>query len=370
MIFRLKNIFIISFLPFIFTSCLGRKETVNKDFRFVHAWYVDAFKQKQIGSKRHEGASPLVVGDDIFQGVSDSDIIVVNKNYGFIKRVIKNSGGLDSRPLYHQSMVYFGNNLGEIKAFSYRTGTYEWTYNVGFPIHSSPSIKDGRLFVLASNDTLYAMDAASGKILWMYKRDFPLGRPVIKWDSDPVCFEDIVYTGFSDGMLIGVNIYTGNVVFEKQLMSNTMFKDLDATPYIDEQRIIVPSYDGNLYCLDRSTGTVLWVVKDGGAKSVRVYNDIVYFSSNNGILYSIDINNGAINWSVRIKAGIPSSPIVVSDYVVVASSERGLMFYDKSNGRYAGEFNSGTGAFADPVYNDGYIYYLSNYGVLYALKVL
>jgi hypothetical protein len=46
------------------------------------------------------------------------------------------------------------------------------------------------------------------------------------------------------------------------------------------------------------------------------------------------------------------------------------MFYEKDNGRYSGEFNSGTGVFTDPVVDDDNIYFLSNYGILYALQKL
>ena len=53
---------------------------------------------------------------------------------------------------------------------------------------------------------------------------------------------------------------------------------MDATPFIDDKVIIVPSYDGNLYCLDRKTGSELWSIKDGSAKSIKVEGDTVYFS--------------------------------------------------------------------------------------------
>lgn len=351
------------------SSCASKHDVVaKKDFKFIHLWFVDAYKDRQFGSKRHESASPLIVGEDMFQGVSDADMIVIDKNLGSVKRVIRGSGPMESTPLYSQGVLYFGNNEGEVKAFSYRTGDYLWSFKTGFPVYSTPCICDGRLFALGSNDVLYAFDATSGKELWTVRKDFPVNRPVIKWSSSPVCYEDNVYVGFSDGSFAGVNIQSGSVVFEKKLTSRTKFKDVDATPYIDDKVIIVPSYDGNLYCLDRKTGSEQWSIKDGSAKSIKVDGDTVYFSSNEGILYSIGLSSGNIKWSMKLKAGIPTAPAIIGDHVVVGSSERGVMFYEKDNGRYAGEFNSGTGVFADPVVDDDRIYFLSNYGVVYALK--
>jgi len=364
---RIEKNIIALFIPFILLSCAS-SGTVRNDVKYVHLWYVDAFKKLQFGSKRHEAASALIVGEDLFQGVGDSDMVVIDKNLGSVKRVIKGSGGMDSTPLYYQGVLYFGNDEGDVKAFSYRTGDYLWSYKTGFSVFSTPCVSDGRLFVLGSNDVLYAFDVATGKVLWTVKKDFPVNRPVIKWSSSPVCFEDNVYVGFSDGTFVGVNIQTGGIAFEKKLASRTKFKDVDATPYIDDDKIIIPSYDGNLYCFDKKTGAEKWSIKDGSAKSVKVEGDTVYFSSNEGLLYSISMNTGNVKWNVKLKAGIPTSPAVIGDYLVVGSSERGVMFFEKDNGRYAGEFNSGTGVFADPVVDGNRIYFLSNYGVVYALQ--
>jgi len=368
-LFKYTIVLLLLFL--VFASCASKKDVVtNRDLQFIHLWYVDAFKNLQFGSKRHEASSPLIVGEDLFQGVSDSDMIVVDKNLGSIKRVIRGSGGMETTPLYYQGVLYFGNNEGEVKAFSYRTGDYLWSIKTGFPIYSTPSTSDGRLFVLGSNDVLYALDITTGKTLWTIKKDFPINRPVVKWSSSPVCYEENVYVGFSDGSFVGVNMQTGSVSFEKKLVSRTKFKDVDATPYIDEKVIILASYDGNLYCLDKKTGSEIWSIKDGSAKSVKVDGDTVYFASNEGMLYSISLGNGNVKWSTKLKSGIPTTPVVVGNYLVVGSSERGVMFFNKDNGRYSGEFNSGTGVFADPIINGDVIYFLSNYGVLYALQKL
>jgi len=342
----------------------------KKKVELVHAWYVDVFTEPQFGAPKHEDVAPVIVGDDIFQGASDGKLVVVNKRIGSIKRIIKNSGGIEASPLYHQGVLYFGNTDGEVKAFSYRTGDYLWSYNTNYPIDSSPCVCEGRLFAMSSEDILYAFDASTGKVLWTVKRDFPGRRPVIKWSSSPVCYDNIVYVGFSDGSFIGADAVSGTVVLEKKLNSKGKFKDVDATPYVDDKLIIVPSYDGNLYCLDRKTGGNIWDIKDGSAKSVSVVDGVVYFSSNDGYLYALNITDGKIKWSTKLKDGIPTSPAVMGDYLVVGSSERGIMVYNKNDGGLVAEYNSGLGVFADPVVEDNNIYFFSNYGVLYSLYKL
>ena len=366
---NITKTFMSSLCLLMLVSCshFGRNNAAKPEF--VHLWSADVFKKIQFGSKKHETAAPLVIGDDLFQGGSDGNFYVINKYLGSVKRTIKDSGGIDATPLFSQGVLYFGTNDGYIKAFSYRTGDYLWSYYVGFPVQSTPYVYDGRLFVMASNDILYAMDAETGKILWTVRRDFPVKRPVIKGQASPICYDNTVYAGFSDGTFVAVNMFNGATIFEKKFGTRTKFKDVDSTPYVDQKRIVVASYDGNLYCLDRPTGNIIWSMQEGSAKSARVVDDKVYYSSNEGGIYVLNLNTGSVIWSILLKdSGIATSPAIMGDYIVVGSSERGIAVYDKNNGRFVYEFNSGTGVFANPVVDSDMIYFFSNYGVLYAIR--
>jgi outer membrane protein assembly factor BamB len=363
------KILILCVCIFSFSSCshFGKNELSKPEF--VHLWVTDVFKTKQFGSKKHETAAPLIINNDLFQGGSDGNLYVINKRSGSIKRSIKDSGGIDATPAFSQGVLYFGTNDGYIKAFSYRTGDYVWSYYVGFPVQSTPFIYDGRLFVMASNDILYALDSLTGKVLWTVRRDFPARRPVVFGQSSPVCFDNTVYAGFSDGTFVAVNMFNGATVFEKNLGSRTKFKDVDSNPYVDQQYIVVASYDGSIYCLERVTGNVIWNMQEGSAKSARVIDGKVYYSSNEGGLYVLDLKTGSVLWSVILKdGGIPTAPAIMGDYLIVGSSERGIVVYNKNNGKLLYEFNSGTGVFADPVVDSEMVYFFSNYGVLYAFR--
>ncbi len=336
----------------------------------VGLWAVDISAGPQYGAKKHEQAAPLLIGDDLFQGSSDGKLVVVNKYNGLLKRVIKDSGSVEASPLFHESIVYFGNREGYVKAFSYRNGDYLWSYYTGHPVGSTPVFCDGRIFILSSSNMFYSLDAKTGKVLWSIRKEFPSGVPVVKGGSSPVCYDDVVYVGFSDGSFVGANITSGSIVLEKKLATVGKFKDVDATPYVDEKRIIVPSYDGNLYCIDRINGQIIWSIKEGSAKSVSMVSGNLYYSSNEGYLHLIDVSDGSIKWRVKLPKGIPTAPSIIQNYVVVGSSERGIMLFNKTNGKFLKEINTGTGVLADPIVEGNYIFFMSNYGVLYSVKVL
>ncbi len=342
----------------------------KKTPELIGMWAMDISSGPQFGAKKHEQASPVLIGDEIFQGGSDGKLVVASKYNGLLKRVIKDSGGIEMSPLFHESVVYFGNTDGYVKAFSYRNGDYLWSYYTGHPVYSTPAYCDGRIFVLGSSNVFYALDAKTGKVLWTIRKEFPSGVPVVKGASSPVCYDDMVYVGFSDGSFVGANVASGSIVIDKKLTSVGKFKDVDATPYVDEKRVIVPSYDGNLYCFDRKSGQVVWSIKDGSAKSVSVVGQELYYASSDGYLYLLGASDGAVTWNTKLSSGIPTAPVLLNEYVVVGSSERGIMLFERSNGKFVKEYNTGTGVLADPIVDGNNIYFMSNFGVLYAVRVL
>ncbi len=360
---------ILGLISFILISACASTPKV-KNVELVSLWAVDLSSGPQYGSKKHEQASPLIVGDDIFQGSGDGRLAVISKYNGFVKRDIKDPGSIEASPLFNDGVVYFGNTQGYVKAFSYRLGDYLWSYYTAHPVVSSPAFCDGRVFVLSSSNVFYSLDAKTGKVLWSIRREFPSGVPVVKGGSSPVCYDDVVYVGFSDGSFVGANVTTGAIVLDKKLATVGKFKDVDATPYIDEKYIIEPSYDGNLYCLDRKSGQIIWSIKDGSAKSVAVIGEDIYYSTSDGFIYLIGMIDGSVKWRTKLSKGLPTAPATVKNFIVVGSSERGIMLFDKTSGAFIKELNTGTGLLADPVVDGDDILFMSNYGVLYSVRIL
>ena len=131
----------VSFLLFcsvLVLSCSTNKQRTSAEF--INVWANDISGGPQFGGKKHEQASPLLVGDDIFQGSSDRKLVVINKNTGLIKRLIQEPGSIDSSPIFQDGVLYFGNRDGHIKAFSYRTGEYLWDNYVNFPLIATQAI--------------------------------------------------------------------------------------------------------------------------------------------------------------------------------------------------------------------------------------
>ena len=97
-------------------------------------------------------------------------------------------------------MVYVGCDDGKLYAMDAQsgqgTGRSFGVLHLGCGVWSSPSIS-GRAVYVGSQDSLYALDNASGKELWKFKT----GRVLI---SSPAISDGVVYFGGDDGYLYAV----------------------------------------------------------------------------------------------------------------------------------------------------------------------
>jgi len=151
-----------------------------------------------------------------------------------------------STPAYDSSRVYFGASDGKIYALNLEDGTPAWTpYQTDASIFSSPAVKDSILYIGSSDGNLYAISTISGALKW----SFNSGKAVI---SAVVVIDSLAYFA-GNNILYAVNINTQQKVWEYSTSGL-----IECKPAIAGDNIIVTSWDRNVHCVNRFTGTNVW----------------------------------------------------------------------------------------------------------------
>lgn len=134
------------------------------------------------------------------------------------------------------------------------------TTQEGYPVESG-----GTLYVTATGDLAYAVDAATGSVLWMYD-PAPLHPPA--WapeDSKGVGLgADRLYLLTADDRLIALERATGHVAFTASVADPAQAYFESMAPLVAGQRVIVGSAGGDegargfVAAYDAGTGAQLW----------------------------------------------------------------------------------------------------------------
>ncbi|MBD3394891.1 MAG: PQQ-binding-like beta-propeller repeat protein [Chitinivibrionales bacterium] len=217
-----------------------------------------------------------------------------------------------------------------------------WKKNLGCAFVSSPSIADGVLYIGGRDSCLYALDAATGHLLWK--------RKTRGWvDSSPLVHDGKVFAGSRDGTVYVFDVAgkdAGALIAGLQLSSPGLMKDgvlvsglgppyrgvsgyawdqpkwqkvpwlwsvgfgqmSYSSPAIRGQAVVIGASDGKLYGVDAGGGKAMWELKTGGGvylSTPAVENMTAYFAPGNydRNVYAVGLLDGKVRWQASGSAG-------------------------------------------------------------------
>ncbi|HEX7013510.1 MAG TPA: PQQ-dependent dehydrogenase, methanol/ethanol family [Steroidobacteraceae bacterium] len=175
------------------------------------------------------------------------------------------TGGRDWRQSYYSPLTGIdAANVGELG--------FAWDFDLEFTstLEATPIVVDGVLYTSGNGGRVYALDAASGTLLWKFEPAFDpkhdavgagygeVNRGVAVWNGK-------VYVGAVDGWLYALNAADGSVAWKVDtIVDRRRAYSITGAPYIARNRVIIGNsgaeYDARGYftAYDTETGELAW----------------------------------------------------------------------------------------------------------------
>ena len=250
----------------------------------------DQEKPRELWS--YECGAPIVssahaAGDSLLFGCQDGFLYKLSLGGDFIW---KTEIGWDvwASPLMDEenNRAYIGATNGNFACVEPEDGNVSWSFDAG-EVYSSGCLWNGTIYLTGGIDQrLYAIDTGNGSELW----NFATGHDTY---STPSYHEGRVYFGSFEyaWCLPAVDPDGDGNISETEVIWSTPTHDEQggSSPLLVGGRMYIGSDDGNLYCLDMETGAIVWNYTTGGYvySSPSLYNDSIYFGSCDGYVYCI-----------------------------------------------------------------------------------
>jgi len=219
----------------------------------------------------------------------------INQKYPDIKKVWTFESGFTngSSPAVWKNIVFTGDASGVMHALSIKDGDEVGLFKTNGPIYSSPAVKDDYVVFGSADSNVYCINAETGLLEWKVKTNAEvLGSPSID--------DNTVYIGGSDRIFRTIELETGKVKWQFDELEGF----IESRPLIYKDKIIFGAWDTYLYCLDKTTGKLLWkwqgdlkgLLYSPSACIPVATNDVVYITAPDRKLTAIDINSGRQLW--------------------------------------------------------------------------
>jgi outer membrane protein assembly factor BamB len=251
-----------------------------------------------------------------------------------------------------------------------------WVHNEHALLEFPPVIYGERLFQLADDGVLSAVDKHNGHLYWTKS----LGKLSA---SSPAVTANTVYATVlnsghprSPGRIVALNSTTGTIRWFRSLPSPS-----ESSPMIDNGRVFLGSQSGLVYALQASDGHVIWTYKAAGAvkASPTLSGGNLYFGDYSGHVQAISEQTGRRLWRSGSEGALLgsgtfySTAAVVYGRVFLGNTDGRVYAYDASTGRLDWAVQTGAYVYASPAVTNapglGPTLYLGSYnGYFYAIN--
>jgi len=349
-------------------------------------WIADAGEGDSEG--RGLMAPPIVADGRVYTFDAESTIIAHDTSTG--KRIWE-AGALPEDEeddafgggiAYGSGRIFAATGVGEVIAFDASNGSEIWRVAVGVPIRSSPTLSEGRLFVVSYDNQLFALSAVDGRMLWTHSGIAENAQ--LLGTASPAVASGLVITAFSSGELFALRADNGRVAwsdtlsFGTRLGASTVLSDINGSPVIDRDRVYAVSFSGRLVAISLRTGDRLWDQEVSGVQTPWIAGDFLFLLTTDGDLLCLSRRDGRIRWvhslpryedpEDREDPIYWTGPILVSDRLIVVGSNGQAVSISPYSGRLLGRIELPDGVDLPPVVANGTVYVLTNEGDLVALR--
>ena len=259
----------------------------------------------------------------------------------------------------------------------------KWEFETGGVIDSSPAVVGGVAYIGSWDQHMYAVDVATGELRWRVETQGRVG-------SSPVVADGVVYFGSDDGHLYALDVDNGQEVWRFKTEGR-----VESSPAVADGTVLVGSEDKHLYALDSVTGAERWrfrtaaaaeldpegafdisgeaLLNPRGLRSTPVVSrGVVYFASDDGTVYAVDLVSGAEKWQFPITERLYMTPAVTSDAVYLVDEGQGyLLGLDIETGELAFQFENSAPrvVYSSPVVQGDTAYLVTWNSVLHAIDL-
>lgn len=161
----------------------------------------------------------------------------------------------------------------------------------GLILGLSPATDGGRVFAGDHNGEAVAVDAETGKPVWVFESKLALS-------AGPGVGNGLVVFGTSDGDVVALNAIDGEELWRANVSGEVL-----ARPAIAEDLVVIRTVDGRVRALDVVEGKELWTVEQQvprltlrGNGAPMIGASLIVAGFDNGRIAAYDLDDGDVRW--------------------------------------------------------------------------
>jgi outer membrane protein assembly factor BamB len=283
---------------------------------------------------------------------------------------------------FWKNRLFVSTGYGRVAALDPANGKVIWQVKVDAPVHSGPTVTNGRVFVVNVENEIFALDAANGKQLWTH-----VGLPQnasLLGGASPAVAGEVVMAPFSSGQLDalefenGLPLWSDNLASARSVDAVAALADIRGRPVVDGTHVFAASHSGRLAAIDLRSGERAWEHEIGTDHSPWIAGDYLYLLTTDQLLLCLTRSDGKLRWLRQLpryedekKREDPitwAGPTLGGDRLILLSSDGWALSVSPYTGAPLGRQQISAPAYIAPVIAGNTLYVLTDDAELSAFR--
>jgi outer membrane protein assembly factor BamB len=251
------------------------------------------------------------------------------------------TGGL----AFDDNRLFVADGFGYLLALNPANGQKLWQVPVNVPARASPTVADGRVYVVTLANELIAMSVEDGQVLWRHQGDQAMAG--ILGAPSPAVIGNTVIVTYSSGDIVALRVENGeeswsdNVTGLSTQRGATKLSDIRGLSVIDNGRVYVANASSRMLAIDLRTGDRAWQRDFGTLNTPWVGGGFVFLVTAQDDLVALRQTDGKMRWATSLNSGKKDKkkpnlwvgPVLAGNRLIVAGSNKELIEVNPHDGK-------------------------------------
>lgn len=281
------------------------------------------------------------VGDRIIYAAGrDGSIYALAEEGGRVVTRLESKAPIAGGVGVGDDMVVVGSTKGEVIALD-AAGRSLWKTSVAGDLLAAPVVAAGNVIVRTADGRLMALNRIDGKRQWVFQRSAP--ALTLRTNASVIVNRGVIYAGYPGGKVIAVELDSGKPIWEATISlprGSTELEriaDVAGLPVLDDTRICAAVYQGRTGCVETLNGNVLWSREVSSADGVAIDAKYLYVADVEGNVFALDKTSGTTVWKQdKLQRRDPGTPVLIKGKVVTGDKDGFVHVLSPENGDLTG----------------------------------
>lgn len=195
-----------------------------------------------------------------------------------------------------------------LRRLSTTSGLTRWVTDMPYELIRAPVISGAHLFLSDTENFITSLDKQTGVKVWSQRFDS-------KITTELLVAAGRLYFGTEDGGVYAIDGASGRIVWQRRVRANARAEVIA----VGTRGVFVGANDKRVYLFDPAGGEQLWRKSfDSGVRYLAAVAGGVVVSASDNALYLVDERRGKEIWKRRLQGRITVPPLVADNSVLVA----------------------------------------------------